>query len=91
MSLIPLEVEEQAPFDVVRYAAVVPVVLWHNPVAHLDQCPIPNTFLSKPAPMNVFMSVVLAGNRVIGLHQMVLSFEFAHLHLLIHGNYLWSL
>ena len=86
MSLILLEVAEQAPFDVVRCVAVVPVVLWHNPVAHLDQCPIPSTSLSKPAAMNVFVSVVLAGTQVIDLHQMVLSFELAYLRLLIHGN-----
>lgn len=74
MSLILLKVAEQAPFDVVRCVVVVPVVLWHNPVAHLDQCPIPSTLLSKPATMNAFMSAVLAGTRVIGLHQMVPSF-----------------
>jgi hypothetical protein len=86
MSLILLEVAEQAPFDVVRCVAVVPVVLWHSPAAHLDQCPSLGTSLLKPAAMNAFVSVVLAGTRVIGLYQMVLSFEFACLRLLIHGN-----
>lgn len=86
MSLILLEVAEQAPFDVLRCVAVVPVVLWHNTVAHLDQCPIPSTSLSKPAAMNAFVSVMLAGTRVTDLHQMVLSFEIACLRLLIHGN-----
>lgn len=73
MRVILLKVTEQVPFDVVRRVAVVPVVLWHDPVVHLDQCPIPSTSLSKPAAMNAFMSVVLAGTGVIGLHQMVLS------------------